>query len=126
MGVHGQVAFWVLGQQPLEYLGGMTFGPAEGRPVISTMTMEDWLERAKAEFVFKQMALEIYNFTDEEMEEWTRAFGTPDERINALAEFAEFANSWVDIYEAGIDILKSTACRCIIIGERIEAQQRPN
>jgi len=84
------------------------------------------LVRGKAELMFKQMALEVYNFTDEEMEEWTQAFGAPDERINALAEFAEFANSWVDIYEAGIDILKSTACRCIVIGERIEKRHLAN
>ena len=113
-------------EAPLEYVGDMKFGPAEGKRVISTMTIEDWLERAKAEYVFKQMALEIYNSTDEEMEERVQDLGTPDEIIDAMAEFAEFANTWVGIYEAGINILKSTACRCIVIGERIEAQHKAN
>ncbi len=114
-------------EAPLEYLGGMTFGPAEGKPVISTMTMEDWLERAKTEFTIKQIALKIYNSTDEEMMEvWGQGLDTPDERVNALAGFAEYANSWIDNYQAGIDFLESVACRCEIIVERIEAQQKAN
>ena len=114
-------------EAPREYLGGVTFGPAEGKPAVSKMTMDDWLERAKTEFTIKQMALKIYNSTDEEMMEvWAQALDTPDERINALAEFAEYANSWIDNYQAGIDFLESVVCRCEIIVERIKAQQKAN
>ena len=111
---------------PLEYLGGVTFGPAEGKPVIATMTPDDWLHRARHEYLMKRVATLIYNFTDEEMEEWAKAFGTPEERIDALAVFAEHARSWVDAYEAGIDILESVEVRCIVIGERIEARYMAN
>ena len=111
---------------PLEYVGGMTFGPAEGKPVISKKTLDDWLARARQEFLMKRMAMLIYNFTDEEMEEWARGFGTTDEIVDGMVKIVEFFDDWKDGYKAGIDMLESAIVRCIIIGERIEAQQKPN
>ena len=111
---------------PLEYLGDMKFGPAEGKPVIPTKTLDEWLNRAREEFLMKRMVTLIYNFTDEEMEEWTRGFGTPDEIAEAMVAMAEFIGVWAGAYEAGADVFNSAMSRCIVIGERIEARHLSN
>ncbi len=110
----------------MEYLGGLKFAPAAGKRVSPKMTLVDWLERAKDEFMLKQMATVINNFSDEEMEAWVRREFKPDEVMEMLADVAESAQNWVEAYRAGIDVLEATLARCIIIGERIEAQQKPN
>lgn len=111
-------------EAPLEYLGGLTFGPAEGKRVSSESTLVDWLERAKEEFMLKQMATRINNFTDDEMEAFVRREFRPDDVMEMLADVAENAQNWVEIYKGGIDFLEATLARCIIIGERIEAQRK--
>ena len=111
---------------PLEYLGDMKFGPAEGKPIIPTKTLDEWLDRSREEFTVKRMVTVIYNFNDEEMEEWACGFGTTAEIAEAMVELAEFIGHWAGTYEAGADVFNSAMDRCIIIGERIEAQQKAN
>ena len=111
---------------PLEYFGDMKFGPAEGKPVIPTKTLDEWLDRSREEFTLKRMVTLIYNFTDEEMEEWTRGFGSPDEIVEAMVGLVDLIGHWAGTYEAGADVFNSAMARCIVIGERIEAQQKAN
>lgn len=113
-------------EAPLEYLGGLKFGPAAGKCVSSKSTLVDWLERAKEEFMLKQMATLINNFTDDEMEAFVRRESRSDDGMEMLADVAESAQNWVEVYRGGIDFLEATLARCIIIGERIEAQQKAN
>ncbi len=47
-------------------------------------------------------------------------------RVKAMVKIAEFIGHWAGTYEAGADVFNSAMARCIIIGERIEAQQKPN
>lgn len=112
------------GGDPFEYVGHRKFGPAEGKPVIPTKTLDEWLDRSREEFTMKRMVTLIYNFSDEEMEEWARGFGTTAEIAEAMTMLAEFIGVWAGAYEAGADVFNSAMARCIVIGERIEAQQK--
>ena len=114
------------GDDPMGYVGHWKFGPAEGKPVIPTKTLDEWLDRSREEFTLKRMVTLIYNFTDEEMEKWTRGFGSPGEIVEAMVGLAELIGHWAGTYEAGADVFNSAMARCIIIGERIEAQHKAN
>ena len=114
------------GDDPMGYIGHWKFGPAEGKPVIPTKTLDEWLDRAREEFLMKRMVTLIYNFTDEEMEEWARGFGTTDEIAEAMVKIAECIEHWAGTYDNGASVFRNALVRCIVIGERIEAQQKPN
>ena len=111
---------------PLEYFGHMKFGPAEGKPVTPESTLEDWLERARGEFMLSRVASVIYNATDEEMEAWVRDAENPDEVIEMFSEIADSCNACLDSYKAGVDVFNAVIARCIVIGERTEAQYKAN
>ena len=114
------------GDDPMGYVGHWKFGPAEGKPVIPTKTLDEWLERAREEFLMKRMVTLIYNFTDEEMEEWARGFGTTDEIAEAMVKIAECIEHWAGTYDNGASVFRNAFVRCIVIGEHIEAQQKAN
>ena len=113
-------------EAPLEYVGDLKFGPAAGKVMTSQRTLGQWLERAKDEFTIIRMAMVIGNATDEEMEAWFHNADTPDDMMEMLVRISEIAEDWIETYKAGIDIFNTALVRCIVIGERIEAQQKAN
>ena len=101
-----------------EYVGGMKFGPAEGKPVKPQTSLEEWLVNAQAEWVLTRFAAWILNATDAEMEDWTRRADDPEKFLNWLLDLCEQGHRQADRYEAGAKTLRSVGARIIVICER--------
>ena len=111
---------------PFEYVGHLKFGLMESKPVTPESTLEDWLNRARDEFMMSRIACIVANVNDEEMEAWVNKCENPKAMLEAMTGIAEHALYWAETYKNGLSVFENMACRCMVIGERIEARYLSN
>ena len=111
---------------PFGYVGHLKFGLAEGKLVTPQSTLDDWLSRARDEFMMSRISCVVANANDEEMEAWINKCEDANAMLEMMTVIAEHAMQWVGTYKAGIETFEMMATRCIIIGECVEARYLSN
>ena len=107
----------------MEYAGDVTFGPAEGEPVVGHMSHEAWMERAHAQWQLMLISVPIVNGTDADVEAMMRSMidkeGGIDKGLEPYKEMIECLESNIDMYQAGVDVFTATRARLFIVFQRI-------
>lgn len=105
---------------PMEYVGGLTFGLAEGKPVEPKEPLETWLRHAREDFARARLILPVLNSTDEQLELIIRK---DRPRYEYWLDLMESCQSAQHRYEAGVQVLEAAVMRLIVILERIEGPE---
>jgi hypothetical protein len=103
----------------LEPIGHLTFGLAEGRPIIPESTIEDWYFHARLEFLVSRAILPILNSSDKEIEETITSAADQAAELDKLMTLAETCKQISDRYKAGMEVMDSAMCRALVVVERL-------
>ena len=116
----------------IEELAALKFEPV-GDPAIPMQSIDDWLERAKQEYITMKLVLPIIESSDADFEERIRSHEDPQGFCEGLQALTENVETWKEHHRCALETMECAWVRLMAVlarfiddGERIEAQQRPN
>ena len=97
-----------------EFLGNMSFGPAEDSPIVAEATLQDWLDRGRHEYMLSRFVVPILNATDEELSERIDSKEAADAFITLLEDLIRKR----DQYTKGAEVMDAASARLMVVLER--------
>jgi hypothetical protein len=100
-----------------EELAQITF---EASGIEHENNLQVWLDRARKEFFMSQVAADVINKDDLELEKFIQGLGeTLEERATTLVEMVEWFEGWSEYYKAARDVTGTAHARLMIMAGRI-------
>ena len=104
----------------LEYVGDTSFSPCTNVDMDYRGKIDQWLERARNDFVTMGFALVVCTKSDQEVEDAMRALDGPDdERGEGATALMEAFRSYEKGLEKDMKLMSLATHRMIVIAERI-------
>ena len=97
-----------------EFVGNMSFGPADDGPIVGESTLQDWLDRGRHEYMLSRVVVPILNATDEELAARIVSRDVADVYLGLLEDVIRKRDQYAD----GVKVMDAAAVRLMVVLER--------